>query len=101
MSGRSYKRVVGAVLLSNVTGGVGFRPVSVNDDQQVFNTPGQLSARIAGGGGLKARFVNDTFQDITNEAPQEAHFIVDLLASKPIGRRVELFVAGVRLAFWI
>jgi outer membrane receptor protein involved in Fe transport len=46
---------------------------------------------------MKARFVDDTFQDITNEAPQDAHFIVDLLASRRIGRTFEVFVAGENL----
>ena len=43
---------------------------------------------------MKARFVDDTFQDITNEAPQDAHFLVDLLATRRIGRTLEVFVAG-------
>jgi outer membrane receptor protein involved in Fe transport len=46
---------------------------------------------------MKARFVDDTFQDITNEAPQDAHFIVDFLAAKPIGRRFEIVVTGENL----
>jgi outer membrane receptor protein involved in Fe transport len=43
---------------------------------------------------IKARFVDDTYQDITNEAPQDAHFIVDFLVAKPIGRHVEVFATG-------
>ena len=39
---------------------------------------------------MKALFIDDTFQDITNEAPQDAHFIVDVLAAKPLGRRFEI-----------
>ena len=46
---------------------------------------------------MKARFVDDTFQDITNEAPQDARFIVDFLASRRIHRTLELFVAGENL----
>jgi outer membrane receptor protein involved in Fe transport len=46
---------------------------------------------------MKARFVDDTYQDITNEAPQDARFIVDFLASGRIGRTLEVFVTGENL----
>jgi outer membrane receptor protein involved in Fe transport len=43
---------------------------------------------------VKARFVDDSFQDISNEAPQDAHFIVDLLTAQRVHRHIEIFVAG-------
>ena len=45
----------------------------------------------------KVRYVAATFQDIDNEAPQDARFIVDVLASRRINRLLALFVAGENL----
>jgi outer membrane receptor protein involved in Fe transport len=43
---------------------------------------------------VKGRYVGDSFQDISNEAPQEAHFVLDFLASRRLHRNVELFLVG-------
>jgi len=40
------------------------------------------------------RYIGDTFQDISNEAPQDAHSIYDLFVSWRARKNVELFVIG-------
>ena len=42
----------------------------------------------------KWRYVDETFQDITNEAPQDAYSIVDLLAEWRLRSHLVLFLAG-------
>jgi outer membrane cobalamin receptor len=61
--------------------------------RHTFAVSGSYASRVATVT-VRARFVDDTFQDITNEAPQDAHFIVDFLAARPIGRHFEIFVTG-------
>jgi outer membrane receptor protein involved in Fe transport len=64
--------------------------------RHTFGIAGWYASRLATFS-MKARFVDDTFQDITNEATQDAHLIVDFLAAKPIGRSFEIFVTGENL----
>jgi iron complex outermembrane receptor protein len=45
----------------------------------------------------RARWVDDAFQDITGEAPMDAHFIFDLSASQRVHRNLELFVTAENL----
>jgi outer membrane receptor protein involved in Fe transport len=46
---------------------------------------------------LRSRYQSETYQDITNEAPQDARFIVDLRAERRVHRGVSLFVVGENL----
>jgi iron complex outermembrane receptor protein len=43
---------------------------------------------------LKGRYVDESFQDITNEAPQDSRLIVDLMALQEVHPRFDVFVAA-------
>jgi outer membrane receptor protein involved in Fe transport len=45
----------------------------------------------------RARYVGDTFQDISNEAFQDAHWIFDLYASYQVLKHLQVFVGVTNL----
>ena len=45
----------------------------------------------------RARYVGRTFQDITNEAIQDAHWVFDLFAAYRVHKHVEIFVTGTNI----
>jgi outer membrane receptor protein involved in Fe transport len=45
----------------------------------------------------RLRYVDETFQDITNEAPQDAHTLVDFFASYVLRKNLELMAAAENL----
>jgi outer membrane receptor protein involved in Fe transport len=42
----------------------------------------------------RARYVGNSFQDITNEAVQDAHWVFDIYAAYRVHKHVEIFVVG-------
>jgi len=46
---------------------------------------------------LRSRYLSASFQDISNEAPQDARFIVDARLERRVGRSLTLFVVGENL----
>jgi outer membrane receptor for monomeric catechols len=45
----------------------------------------------------RGRWLDDAFQDITGEAPMDAHFIFDVFASQRVHRNLELFIVAENL----
>lgn len=45
----------------------------------------------------RARFVGESFQDITNTAVQDAHWIIDLLVAYQVSKHVSLFIRGLNI----
>jgi outer membrane receptor protein involved in Fe transport len=45
----------------------------------------------------RGRWLDDAFQDITGEAPMDAHFVFDLFTSYRLRRNVELFIVAENL----
>jgi outer membrane receptor protein involved in Fe transport len=46
---------------------------------------------------LKSRYVSESYQDISNEALQDARFIVDVRAERRVHSHLSVFVAGENL----